>query len=217
MLSLLVATQWTACGGKAVVDGASSQGGAGGASTNTNTSTSTNTGPAPVSSSSGGSCSCNVSCNYLQDCGFFGPECLTLCMQSNDPAFFQCACGSQGDCGTISTLCGIGSTSTGVTGSTGSGGGGLLTASCISCMQGQVDNDACTMEVEACVNDGQCQNLINCAANCGFTQSCVSQCEATYPGGIPGSALMMGCLLCGSCLPSCASTYASQHYCSGSL
>jgi hypothetical protein len=206
--TLFVATQWTACGGKAIVDGGSAAGGSGGTS---NHSSSSGALVAPASSSSGMSCSCTVACNDLQNCGFFGPECLTLCQQSNDPEFFSCVCGSQGSCGTISA-CGIGTTGVTAVSSSGTGGGGL-TPMCVNCMQNQAENGACTMQFDACVSNPGCENLINCAADCNFVQGCIEQCEATYPGGAMGAQLAMSCLLCGTCFSTCASSYASQYYC----
>jgi hypothetical protein len=139
-----------------------------------------------------------------------GPECLTLCDQGTDPQFIACVCDSAGSCGAISD-CGIGSTSTSV--GTGAGGGGPLTPQCTNCLQNQLDNGLCLAESDECLATNQCEQLIECAANCNFTPGCIPTCEANYPGGVQPSHAFMGCLLCGGCYPTCSDSYAAQYYC----
>lgn len=196
-----------ACGGKVVVDGAPGDGGAGGA---TSSSTSTSSGPttgvttgpsSSVSSSSGPVCDCQTVCDTLQGCGIVGPECQSFCDQIPDETK-QCVCFQNGDCKSKQQC--LGGVGTG-----GSGGGkGEPSSECFECL----DSSSCTAQMNDCFADPECEALVQCHVDHGWTYESNGVCDPMFPGGYPEWYALMDCAVCGACYDVCADS-SLVNYC----
>jgi hypothetical protein len=89
----------------------------------------------------------------------------------------------------------------------GVGGGSNLpppTQPCWECIE--KSSDLCAQYVEQCRSDLACQVLFNCYEQCGWSGSCVQQCNSIVPGAVPMMTTVMQCVGCMHCPDACAGT-----------
>lgn len=156
-------------------------------------------------------------CTQLAQCYqnngcFDSPDAIT-CGQKTCPStleaegalvgFLQCA-----ECGQCAGKCnGVGVCSAGAGGSsqgaggTGAGGtgSGLTCDQCVQQNQGQ-----CSTEINACVSNPDCSQLLMCQQNCA-DQACIDGCSQKFPAGVAGYDAIIFCLGCKVCGNECSS------------
>ena len=84
---------------------------------------------------------------------------------------------------------------------------------CMECIF-EAEDDSCLDEWEACEADLACIQLFDCPFECGWTESCIDECNTIIPSGVAGVARVYECVACsqGICAASCPDA-AVQTYC----
>jgi hypothetical protein len=84
---------------------------------------------------------------------------------------------------------------------------------CMECIFGDED-DTCLDAWEACETDLACIQLFDCPFECGWTESCIDECNTIIPSGVPGVSRVYECMACaqGPCADRCPGA-AIQAYC----
>jgi hypothetical protein len=217
-LAIAVLGLLSACGGDVKVDGdpgASRRGGQGGdgaagtsSSTSSSTSTastnpSTSTGSMPSNTTSGPpqTCDCLGSCQKLMDCGFGDIPCDEFC-QNIPQDIWQCVCNT-GDCNVDFCFGGTGGSSTG-------GAGGAPSEQCFQCVSDEALT-TCNQQWNACLSDDQCNELVLCHDDCGWTIDCNESCDSMFPGGFGEFHALIECATCGVCMQACSNTSLGQY------
>jgi hypothetical protein len=69
---------------------------------------------------------------------------------------------------------------------------------CVNC----AEQSLCASETQACGNNMECTEFINCVQNCQ-TQQCTQQCASQFPSGAMLYQAFVTCLLCSACPANC--------------
>ena len=72
---------------------------------------------------------------------------------------------------------------------------------CASCQDCSF-NGPCFLETQACTNNQDCIDLINCLGEC-FDQACYDECSMQYAGGLDDYSNLVYCVFCDACYFSC--------------
>ncbi|HVY46456.1 MAG TPA: trypsin-like serine protease, partial [Minicystis sp.] len=87
--------------------------------------------------------------------------------------------------------------------STGSGMGGSSGGDCTTCADDAQNGGACSAQTQACGNNPDCANLVNCLNGCS-DQNCVNQCASQYQNGINDYNNLINCVCDTACPTQCA-------------
>jgi hypothetical protein len=72
---------------------------------------------------------------------------------------------------------------------------------CSSCQECSF-NGPCSLEAQACSNNPECIDFINCISEC-FDQACYDECSMQYAGGMDDYYNLAICVICDACYFSC--------------
>jgi hypothetical protein len=155
----------------------------------------------------GGNCGADGMCNPA--CGATDPDCTSMCTADGfcDPA---CAPGLDPDCGGTCTAdgfcdpaCAPGLDPDCGGGCDGLGGCDFTPGGCGDCA---VNGGVCSTQYANCVNNPDCINYNNCAANCpAGDQVCLDNCATSFPTGAQIFDQLALCIICDACFISCGS------------
>jgi hypothetical protein len=74
---------------------------------------------------------------------------------------------------------------------------------CWGCVE-MVVGGPCEPFLAQCENDLACNVLVNCYEQCGWTGSCVKQCNSIVPSGVAPVSAILDCAACDHCFDVCA-------------
>lgn len=78
-------------------------------------------------------------------------------------------------------------------------------ADCNSCSgEATGQGGACSAASQACFNDQQCSNLVQCLNGCNGNQNCINNCANQYPNGINKYNAVIDCICTTGCVSECA-------------
>lgn len=143
-----------------------------------------------------------IQCAIQVGCGGDDPQSAQLARQVLDCAVCNAGCGSV--CPPPPNGCGTGGAA-GSAGSAGSAGAGGF-ATCDDCVADPSTSDFCQGPLNDCLNDMQCNGLINCLNAC-TDQACYDNCAMQFAGGLDLYNGAVQCFYCTQCSSLCDAQY----------
>jgi hypothetical protein len=149
------------------------------------------------------SSSAPIQCAMQSGCGGGDPQAAQLARDVLNCAECNAGCGSV--CPPPPNGCGTGGAA-GSAGSAGSAGAGGF-ATCDECVQDPSTSNQCQGPLNDCLNDMQCNGLINCLNGCGADQNCYNNCAMQFSGGLDLYNSAVQCFYCSQCGSLCSAQY----------